>query len=650
MILKVFKSGDRSRLYFMKSVRKPGKKNPTYEKVKCLGYLDELEKSIPDPIAYYTAEAKRLSPGKRKQSDSFTITGNMNDKYDLGEVPFRKETKDNPRIDELYYMGQSVLSVIYHELEIDQFLNNRRARWGMKANLEAIFKLLVFGRIIAPDSKYSTWLLREKFLLGNSEFSDDDVYRTFPFLDEVSNDLQVHMHKKIKERYGRDTSLMYYDVTNFFFEIDDPDEDETDADGTLVEGLRKRGCSKEHRPLPIVQMGLFMDNEGIPVSYGKFPGNNNDVTTFLPMMKRTRDEFELNKMIYVADKGMMSGTNVCNILAQRQGYIISRSARKLDAETRAWLLSDDGYSDTAEDFSNSVLADELVRQGLKPPKGMDKDGTTRTVVRRVKSRLVVASEKTSVTFDDDKKVSVRVNTRQVAFWSRKYQVKARIDRTEAIENAKRNGTVFNGHAANKYFRKESYDSETGEILKDVAHARMLDEELIKKDEELDGYYIIETNVIGTEDGEPPWEGRARFRDTDLLFELNRKVSDGDIVDMYRELWKIEESFKVTKSYLETRPMFVRKPKSIEAHILTCFVALLIIRVLEVKKLRGSIPYSKIVETLRRVYFGYLGSNVYKSMSCDQMLVDIGYSVGLDLSRKFYSKQDIRALNNATKQS
>jgi transposase len=234
------------------------------------------------------------------------------------------------------------------------------------------------------------------------------------------------------------------------------------------------------------------------------------------------------------------------------------------------------------------------------------------------------------------------------FWSRKYQTRARIDRAAAILKAGKTGTVFNGHAANKYYRKDAFNPETGELIEKAKHLRYLDKDLIVKDEQLDGYYIIETNVVGTCQDEKPWEGKARFRNYDCLFELNRSVSDQDIIDMYRGLWKIEESFKVTRSYLEARPVFVRKQDSIQAHFLTCFVALLIIRILEVKKLGGKIPYGQIIEALQAAKIGEVKDNIFRNYCSAPLLKRIGLLTGLDLSKKFYTKQELRSMNNSTK--
>ena len=649
MELKVFANKKGNALYYMRSVRKKGCKNPTKEKVEFLGYEDDLKKRYDDPIAHFRTEAKKLTRSA-KEERKVSLSIDLDEHFSSHESSALKNG-DSAVTDELLSIGQLPLSTIYHELEIDQFVKNRHKNWGTEANADSIFKLLVFGRILFPGSKLGTWQKREKLMLGNSDFTDDDLYRSLRFFSDYSQDLILHLNEKVSKRYKRDSSLMFYDVTNYFWEIDTPDPDIYDDLGNIVaEGMRKYGCSKEHRPEPIVQLGLFMDNDGLPVDFGLFPGNNNDVTTFLPMIERTRETLKLKKMIYVADKGMMSGTNIANILARKQGYIISASVRKQDADTVKFILDETGYTCSTVKMRSRDIHEELQRMDytgtVKDFDGDDKEAQEVTNFK-CKSRLIPTKESAWV-FDGSKKVKVTVNKRQVVFWSRAYQIRARIDRADAILKAEKTGTVFNGHAANKYYKKEAFDPQTGILLDKARHLRYLDTDLIAQDEQLDGYYVIETNVVGTCKDEKPWEGKARFRTYDCLFELNRRVSDQDIIDMYRGLWKIEESFKVTKSYLAARPVFVRKQDSIQAHFLTCFVALLIIRILEVKKLGGTIPYCQIIEALQAAKIGEVKDNIFRNYCSSPLLKKIGLLTGVDLSKKFYTKQELRSMNNSTK--
>ena len=650
MELKVFSNKKGKALYFMRSVRKKGRKNPTKEKVAFLGYEEELKKLYDDPIAHFRQEAKKLSAQaaeQRKLSISIDLTEHFSNQDDAS----RGLGDESVDTDDLFTMGHLPLSRIYHELELDQFVKNRHKKWGTHANVESILRLLVFGRILFPGSKLATWKQRQKLMLGNADFTDDDLYRSLAFFSQYSQDLIVHLNERVGRRYKRDSSLMFYDVTNYFWEIDSPDADIYDEKGKLIcEGMRKYGYSKEHRPEPIVQLGLFMDTEGLPVDFGLFPGNNTDVTTFLPMIERTREKLKLDKMIYVADKGMMSGTNIANILARKQGYIISASVRKQDAETIQFIRDPAGYTCTHSLITTKELHEQLRRMDYTGSIGAfdgDEQHQQEVATFMYKSRMVPAKKRAWI-HDGSKQVQVSVNKRQIVFWSRTYQTRARIDRADAIMKAQRTGTVFNGHAANKYYRKEAYDPKTGELLDGTGHLRFLDRELISKDEMLDGYYLIETNVVGTNTEEKPWKGTARFRTYDGLFELNRAVSDLDIIDMYRGLWKIEESFKVTKSYLEARPVFVRKKDSIQTHFLTCFIALLIIRILEQKKLGGKVPYSQIIQVLQSAKIGEVTDHIFRNYCSAPLLKKIGLLTGLDLAKKFYTKQELRSMNNSTK--
>ena len=667
MFVKQTPSKGRILVTFAESYRVPGTKMTRSRKVRDIGYLDELEKQYDDPIAHFKAEAKRQSEDLRKVNMVSLGEVNTEERFDLGSVPYSKETCKNPSIRNTYFLGQLPLSSIYHELEINSFITNRRSKWHLEANVDAIFKLLVFGRILFPDSKYATWKKRDLLMLGNSEFSDDDIYRSFPFLCEHKNDLIKHLHKHVCSLYNRNSSLMFYDVTNYYWEIDTPDHDVFDDDGNLQsEGLRKKGCSKEHRPEPIVQLGLFMDRDGLPVSYGLFPGNNNDSTTFMPMIEETRASLGMDKMIYIADKGMMSGTNVAKILEQKQGYIISDKVRRQSSSFYEYLFKekeDDGkdsytcitekrnaYEVFLEEQAVTVGGEKLVFTG-------DKDAEVEVVLFKRKSRLTPHKDEVWKGFDRslDEKVKISANKKQIVFYSRDYDLRAKADRKDAIEKALKNGTVFNNHGANRYFRKSTYNAETGEFTDKAKAVRYIDMDKVNEDAKLDGYYLIETNVVGNCPDEKRWEGDSRFRPWDLLFELNREVPDSDIIEMYRGLWRIEESFKITKSEFEARPVYCRLEDSIEAHFLSCFVALLITRILELKKLEGyklgkdRIPYSMIISSLREAHVTRVfDKNLFSNGYYDKVLDCISKATGVDLGKKYFTKQELRSLNNNAK--
>lgn len=588
------KKSGRVLLNYVRSHRVNGKVK--HEVVEKIGYLDELEGIYDDPIAHF----KELAKEKTKNA-KITIEVDLNRKLSFTGKD-KHEQQGNKVYDRIVQYGMLPLCKIFHELEIDYFLNNRRRYTDCEYNLNQMFQMLVYGRILFPDSKLGTWQNRNR-LLGDMDFSEDDVYRSLPFFTKHKDALISHLDRRITELYGRQTGLMYYDVTNYYWEIDKDDEGD---------GLRKTGVSKEHRPNPIVQMGLLMDSQSIPVTYRLFPGNTNDGMTLRPVMEQVSGDFRPENLIYVADKGMMNGDNRAQIILDHNGYVISGSIRGkgVDEKTREWVLKEDGYT-------------------------YFDDGEFKYKERLEPVEIWVTEEKTG------KKKRVRVNERQVAFWSRKYKERAAHERKVAIEKAVKTGTVFNSHAANKYFRKAVVDERTGELIEDMATARELDQELVEMDARLDGYYLIHTNVIGTEEGEKPFKGKTRFRDDNLL-ELNKEVGPTDIIDIYRGLWRIEECFRITKSQLKARPVFVRRDDSIEAHFLTCFVALIILRLLE-KKTGGKIPIPQMVESLRKASLALedKSSETYLNLYCDAVIEEIGNALNLELTRERYSKGGLK---------
>jgi hypothetical protein len=253
--------------------------------IKDLGYLDELQQQFEDPIAHFKEVAKQMTEEKNRTKEKIQLSLPLYDQL----APIHSLRPDNIGRKNI---GYAALSVLYHQLEIDAFLNNRRRSTKFAANLNAIFKFLVFNRALFPDSKKGAWETRGIFFEA-TDYALEDVYRALDYFLAWRPALLKHLHARMQSLYGRDTLLLYYDVTNYYFEIDAPDE------------LRKKGVSKEHRPNPLVQMGLFLDEQGLPVSYELYQGNANDGTTLPSMLDDTVVEFGLHHLIVVADKGMI---------------------------------------------------------------------------------------------------------------------------------------------------------------------------------------------------------------------------------------------------------------------------------------------------------------------------------------------------------
>ena len=591
MRLKVIPTKTDKKLYLVKTIKKPGAKYTTTKAIECFGNLSELEKIYDDPLAHFKEVAKIRTEEEKARKDEQKLVDPI--KVDLdAHVDFDDEGMEDGRYGNYLHLGQMPLLRLYHMLELDDFLARKRKSWGIRSGMEVIYKLLVIGRIICPGSKLATWQQLKHFRLGNSKPTDDDVYNALEFIGGSSEEVLQHLNEVMKRRTGRNTSLMYYDVTNYYCEIDDPDNA---VDG----GLRKRGVCKEHRPEPIIQMGLFMDGDGLPVTYGIFPGNSNDVTTFIPMMDKATDDYGMKRMIYVADKGMMSHDNIVHIISHGCGYVISDSPRRKQEKDIMDFLHDPS--------SYNVI------------KGGDENSE---VVFKYKERTV-PMKRSGVTYrgeGDKKTCTVEYNEVQIVFWSKK----------------------FDDYNVKGLLKKIPVDPRDGAVREDMEYMVELDREKLREAEALDGYYIIRSNVIGRDDDEKPWEGEYRFR-RDNLFQLNKDVDAMTIIDMYRGLWEIEETFKITKSFLSTRPIYVRKESSIRAHFTTCFIALLMVRLLE-RQTGNRLNHSEVLDAVRQSIVAEISPGVYRNIVTSRNMEIIGDSMGMDLTKLWYTANEIRALS------
>lgn len=540
-----------------------GRRDPKTKKTKTvnirkIGYLDELTKEYPNPIEHFTAVVEEMNRAKIEEKTALIIT-----------VDRTKQVEGNERKN----FGYVVLSAIYHELGIHRFFASRQQSVSAEYNMNSIMRLLVFSRLINPCSKKKAYDEREQFF-ERSDFSIMDMYRALSRLSGFREALQLWIHERIMETSGRDTTVTYYDVTNYYFEIDEQDE------------LRRKGVSKEHRPSPIVQMGLLMDNSGIPVAYQLFPGNTNDCTTLLPIIKRIRKQFGTGKAVVVSDKGLNTGKNAYYLANSRGGYVFSQSVRGGTAELKKYVLNENGYEQKGENFKKK----------------------SRQFTRKIE-------------FEDDNGqiIKATIAEKQVVFYSRDYDLKAKSDRQNAINKARaiiqnpKNFSKQNTCGAAKYVRQIEYDKVTGEII-EAKSILTFNEQLLAEEEKYDGYYVIVTS---------------------RHFE-----SDDWVIDTYRGLWRIEETFKVTKSDLDARPVFVSRQDRIEAHFLICFVSLVIIRLLQ-KKLDFVFSTTKILDSLSKTCCSLVKDNIHMFDYHDDVTAQIGSLFGINFAQKFRTQADIK---------
>lgn len=434
----------------------------------------------------------------------------------------------------------------------------------------------MWDRIAHPSSKRAAWEARGRFP-RKCAFTADDVYRCLTYLDGNADALVSSMNASLEESRGpRDASCLYYDVTNYYFECDEED------------GFRMRGVSKEHRPSPIVQMGLFLDSDGLPLGYELFPGNRNDMTTLLPAMSKAgvRDLPWGERVVVVADKGLNTSANIAACVLDGNGYIFSQSVRKATKGLKSWVLDDAGYEESA---SGSF---------------------------KIKSRI---SEKAVyVAGEDGKRRRVTVPVKEVAFWSRDYFERSRRERAKVVEKSR--AAVARGDLSSaaaktsvRYAKDVPVVRETGEA---ASHNWVVDEERIAADEAMDGYYCIVTS--------------------------EQEMDDRDVIDAYRGLWRIEESFRVMKGDLGARPVYCSTESHIRAHFLVCYIALLAMRLMQLDTGR-KYSAAQISEALAGVTGHLMDRNLYLFDYRTDLTDELAGAVGIDLSRQVLTRGQIRSI-------
>jgi len=493
---------------------RPGPGMPTKQRtIKSFGYLEDQ----PDPEAFMA----------------------MVEEFDTNfkdNVPLRIEVAANA----LMYGGENrrqnygykFLEAVYNLLEINSFIENYEKSRGFRVeySLCDIFKFLLLARILRPDSKRASCQLKDGFYGMRADFTLPDVYRSLDHFADFEVELQRHLNERVKKTIGRDISYAFYDVTNYFFEIDFPNGEDD---------LRKRGVSKEHRTDPIVAMGLFMDSNGLPVSMSMFPGNTSDSLTLQPTMKDVKDSYGLGRLIVVADKGLNSSKNIDAIVNNGDGFVFSQILKgKKGQRYNEKLFDQSGWTSNEQDTYRYKLFEEEYE-------GKDKDEKKEIRVRKV-----------------------------LLYWRKTEADMAKRKREEKLEKAARsvkNNAYSIKKGVDEYTKEAIVDKETGEILGNTKKLRSVDLEKAEQDAMYDGYFCIISSELDYDE---------------------RKMRQ-----VYGGLWQIEQSFRIMKTDLYARPVFVRKNEHIRAHFLICFVALLVIRIIQHRMREKALSAERIARAL-----------------------------------------------------
>lgn len=502
--------------------------------IKNLGPLSKFDDGKPDFLKRLREQFKN----GEIDFDGITYYSNM-------PVKRTFEIDNDQNYIELKNIGHLFLQSVYNSLGIYDLLREIKSNSKIEYDLNGLTKLLVFGRILNPQSKKKTFENKDNYLFPITTSSDiNQVYRALDVLNENSKKIQNRMNTKIKNSsIGRNTELTYYDVTNYYFEtmygdndiydIDEDGEIKKDEKGkpiVIESGFRKKGVSKENRKEPIVQMGLFIDNNGLPVSYKLFPGNTQDKTTFKNVLENDVDEMNLGRIVVVADNGMNTQENKYLIADKGNGYIVAKSVKKSWSSLRTWALDDDGYTKIKDSLGE--------------------------VTFKYKSRI----NEIELTYknEDGTKSKKKVKEKEIIYWSRKHYNKEVFQNKkfiEYLESCKENPDKLKDkqRKSQEFIDVLDVDKKTGEIIKTEKLVVFLDEKLEKYKETM-GFYSIVTSEIDADDQE--------------------------LINRYHGLSRIEDSFRIIKSDLEGRPIYVWTKEHINAHFLICFIALTIIRIIQ----------------------------------------------------------------------
>ena len=553
-------------------------------------YVERLKKSFKAGNPLIPALLPYCSEERPVQSYKFTVNEGSPDCF------------GHPRL-----FCNILLERIIEELGLRNLFASYKGFTKINFDVYGFAKLLIFGRLLNPASKASTIRQNNDYYEPIlDDHNPDNVYDTLSFIAENKDRIIRRMNTSLVKKAGRSPEIIYYDVTNFYFEIDDPDPDILDDEGNVIEkGQRKMGVCKEERKLPIVQMGLFMDDDGIPISIETFPGNTLDQLTLRPALKKNIDGLDFSRFIMIADRGICNYMNMLHLLDEGNGYIVSKSLLKSSKAEQEWTYDDNGYASVSEDFK---YKSRIMKRHLK-----DENGNNRTLEEKV-----------------------------VVYWSRRFEQrsikenKKFLDFLEKLEESPANFRITSLQAKflRKFLKKEYVNTKTGEMIASSDIRAYIDFDKVKEYRKSLGYYQIITSEL--------------------------TMDDREVIDKYHGLTQIEDQFRVMKSTLETRPVYVRTPEHVDAHLLICLISLIITRIIQ-KRIRDykgektdaywnvGLSAERIQEALKKWKVMQLPEELYMFMDIDDPdLALILKAFEIEIPAKLYRKSELKSIKTGTK--
>ena len=580
--------------------------------VASLGPLAKYDDGLPDYLERLRASFRAGKPLIKEleayvgeaPKERFAVTFNAGDPKCLGK-PKR--------------MAATILDPVFTALGLDALFASVKHDSKITYDLQGIVRLLTYGRILEPASKSATMDQNGKWYAPPvRSANDDNVYDALTVIARNRGKILRRMNTCVTRGTGRRADVVFYDVTNFFFEIPEADPDSerevVGADGkkakVTVKGLRKYGVSKENRRQPIVQAGLFLDDQGIPLSIEEFPGNALDAQTLRTAMKRTVGTFDMGRFVLVADRGMYSGTNMQSVREGGNGYIVSKSLLKSTAEERMWAVGPKGWEVVREDFRcKSDIVTRIVR---------DEDGN-----------VAKGPDGNPKTYEE----------KVVVYWSEAFyrrQVRENKSFLEFVEKLRANPAGFRVTAAEsrslrKFLKKDVVNAKTGEVLDGTKLRAMIDDEKLDAYRDLMGYYQIVSSEL--------------------------EMPSTEIIGKYHGLTQIEDQFREMKGTLATRPVYVRTPEHVRAHLMVCFIALTMLRLIQRKtkavvprdpdvKWSYGIPGARVAAALRDWQVTELPGEYYQMLNASDGDIQVLLKAfGINVPARIFTKGDICELKS-----
>ena len=507
----------------------------------------------------------------------------------------------NPKL-----VSQILLDRLFVQLGLNKLCATLKHSLGLSYDLTGFIRLLIFGRILQPASKWETAQQNAQYFAPLADTTYPyHIYDALDVLAEYKEQFIHRMHSSICKTVGRSSTHIYYDVTNFFFEIEKPDPNEDIGDG-VQKGLRQKGVSKENRKEPIVQMGMFLDDNGIPITIETFPGNTLDQATLRPALKKSMGKLETERFVLVADRGLHSFYNLCHLVSDGQGYIVSKSIRKTPKAERQWIMMQEDYIAKGNSFKFK----------------------SRIVTRRVK---------------DENGVVMELKEKVIVYWSERFYMREYNEHKsflDFLERLRQNPasfriTAIQSNKLKKFFKREFVHKDTGEIIESGKLLGMLDEEKVEELTAFMGYYQIVTSEID--------------------------MPDEDVIEAYHGLTQIEDQFREMKGTLNTRPVYVSTKEHIQAHLLVCLIALTMHRLIQKKIISSSqieksgctwsygMSGRRVQTALQKWQIDKLPGDIYRfSNTTDDDLKRILSAFSINIIPKLYTRGDLRKIKTEIK--